>query len=288
MSGKNLTQDQINSILELKSQGKTSVQISSLLNISQGAVLANVTKLGLTFKNLKTPRFYKQEILNLLEEGKRPIEIAKELGLNTVSTNCYINQVLNRTFALNQGNIRYFQNIDTRNKAYFLGFIAADGAIVGNALTITIHSKDRIVLETLKSEIGNEHKIQEIHTPMGFDKSRRVNHVRFTLYNNLLISDLNSWGIFPKKSLTIDNIIPLIPYEFRDAFIIGYLDGDGSVTLPKGAIHLKNGKFYPSYAIHISFRGTKDFLQGILNHLGFTSGIYFHKTFILSINHKKK
>jgi hypothetical protein len=45
-------------------------------------------------------------------------------------------------------NLNYFSVIDSSIKAYILGFIAADGAIVRNTncstktLTITIHAKD--------------------------------------------------------------------------------------------------------------------------------------------------
>jgi len=53
-------------------------------------------------------------------------------------------------------NVNYFNKIDSYNKAYLLGFIAADGAIVQNkgfntkTLTITIHAKDIAILELLK------------------------------------------------------------------------------------------------------------------------------------------
>ena len=49
-------------------------------------------------------------------------------------------------------NTQYFKKINSYNKAYLLGFIAADGAIVQNkgystkTLTITIHAKDIAVL----------------------------------------------------------------------------------------------------------------------------------------------
>ena len=60
----------------------------------------------------------------------------------------------------NQGNTRYFQKIDSNLKAYFLGFIAADGYIQYFAkncigLSITLNIKDKIILDKLKSEIGN-------------------------------------------------------------------------------------------------------------------------------------
>ena len=49
-------------------------------------------------------------------------------------------------------NHSYFEKIDTEDKAYFLGFIYADGSIVTNkrnSLYIKIHSKDQHILEDL-------------------------------------------------------------------------------------------------------------------------------------------
>jgi hypothetical protein len=46
-------------------------------------------------------------------------------------------------------NHSYFENIDSEDKAYFLGFIYADGSIVTNGrntLYIVIHTKDQHIL----------------------------------------------------------------------------------------------------------------------------------------------
>jgi len=70
-------------------------------------------------------------------------------------SNLLKNYKIYNSYRPNQGNIRYFENIDSQLKAYFLGFITADGCLQSNGsnsygLTITIHSKDKIVLEKLK------------------------------------------------------------------------------------------------------------------------------------------
>jgi hypothetical protein len=56
-----------------------------------------------------------------------------------------------------RGNTSYFHIIDTKAKAYLLGFIAADGSVVksGNTryLTITLKYEDKEVLEFLKTEL---------------------------------------------------------------------------------------------------------------------------------------
>lgn len=240
---------------------------------------------------IKTPKDLKPEILELIKQGLTPKMIADKLNLNYVSTQQMCNR-LGYLFRPNQGNIRYFENIDTSLKAYFLGFICADGAIVKNSLTITIHSKDKLLLEKLKEEIGCEHEIKNINTPMGFDKTRNVDHVRFVITNKDLIKDLNSYGIYPKKSMTIGNIILNINKEFKDAFIIGYFDGDGSVQLRKGGSKFskKANKInnYVSNCLSISLRGTLEFLQGFIDHLDLEKRtLQFHKTGILSITSKK-
>lgn len=195
----------------------------------------------------------------------------------------------------NLGNIRYFENIDTNTKAYFVGFIAADGSIGKPgfpSLSITLHSKDVCILDKLKEEIGFEHKIQTIKQKSQMISTGVTDHVRIAIQNKLLIQDLNALGIYNNKSLTIGNIILNIPYKHRNAFIIGYLDGDGSVTLPKGNVKWSNPKnkyvSYPSYRIVPAFRGTESFLQGIKNHLRLANHVFINgSTHQLTINNKE-
>ena len=166
----------------------------------------------------------------------------------------------------NQGNVRYFQNCDSHTKAYLLGFIAADGCLQSNGasgslgLTLTISESDIQILEKLKQEIGCENRIYEIRGKMTHDKTKEKYHCRFQLFNKLLYSDLLSYGLTPRKSITMPNIVENIPQEYRKSFILGYFDGDGSVT--------KNPK---RTQLMVSFRGTKEFLNGIATELNLES-----------------
>ena len=63
------------------------------------------------------------------------------------------------------------------------------------------------------------------------------------------------------------NIIINIPYEYRDAFIIGYFDGDGSVSVRDGLHKNSKGKMIPDHSLYINIRGTREFLEGICEHL---------------------
>ena len=209
-------------------------------------------------------------VMNLISEGKKVTEIANILGINKVTIGSFL-----RTHGIklnpDKGNVHYFDTIDSYAKAYIVGFIAADGALVkkktGTALTITIKYEDKAVLEFIKSEIGNEHNLQEIIRPSSFDSSKNIHHIRYTISDRNITIALNKLGITSNKSLSMGNIIKNIPYKYRDAFIIGYFDGDGSITVRDGEYPNDRGILCKDYSLYIQIRGTKEFLTGICNHL---------------------
>ena len=212
-------------------------------------------------------------VLNYLKEGKTVPEISTLLGINKATISSCLRTHGIKLFP-DKGNVHYFETIDSYAKAYILGFIAADGALVKTktttTLTITVKYEDKAVLEFIKSEIGNKHKLQEIIRPSSFDKTKTIHHSRYTISDKYIISDLMKYGITPNKSLTMGNIINNIPYKYRDAFIIGYFDGDGSVTIREGLYPNERGALCRDYSLYIQFRGTYEFLKGICTHLGIT------------------
>lgn len=209
-------------------------------------------------------------VMNFISEGKKVPEIANILGINKVTIGSFL-----RTHGIklnpDKGNVHYFDSIDSYAKAYIVGFIAADGALVktrtSTTLTITIKYEDKAILEFIKSEIGNEHKLQEIIRPSSFDSSKIIHHIRYAISDRHITQALNRLGITSNKSLSMGNIIKNIPYEYRDAFIIGYFDGDGSVTIRDGQYPNDRGVLCYNYSLYIQIRGTEDFLSGICNHL---------------------
>lgn len=212
-------------------------------------------------------------VLDYLHQGKSIPEISNILGVNKITIGSYL-----RTHGIklspNKGNVHYFQTIDTYAKAYIVGFIAADGALVKTktttTLTITIKYEDKAVLEFIKSEIGNSHKLQEIIRPSSYDSNKIIHHIRYCISDKNITKDLQNLGITYNKSLTMSNIIKNIPYKYRDAFIIGYFDGDGSVTIRDGLYPNDRGVLCKDYSLYIQIRGTHEFLKGICNHLSIT------------------
>ena len=98
------------------------------------------------------------------------------------------------------------------------------------------------------------------------------------------------YGITPRKTFTLKDVINNILYNFRDSFILGYFDGDGSVSVrDKLTLKKSNNRYYPSHTINVNIRGTYKFLYGICEHLNVTTNHIkkYDSTYSLLINSKK-
>lgn len=266
-------------ILESYKQGNTCANIARLLNsfnIDNDAqcIRKLLRREGVFINahpNCVITDEVKQQIGILLHEGNTPTQISKILNLNAVTVSSYIRS-LGLKFRPDPGNIHYFETIDTYAKAYILGFIAADGALVPAkygptiTLTITVKWEDKAILEFIKSEIGNTHKILEIRRPSGFDKSKIIHHARLAFSTPQIVHDIMKYGITPKKSFTLPNIIPNIPKQFRDAFIIGLFDADGSIHI-QDSVRKSSGVLCQDNTMYINIKGTHAILEGICEHL---------------------
>lgn len=212
----------------------------------------------------------KNKIKQFLKEGNSVPQISTLLGINKNTIHAFLRA---NGIKLNpdKGNVHYFDNINSYAKAYIVGFIAADGSLVKTndttTLTITIKYEDKAVLEFIKSEIGNEHKLLEITRPSSYNPSKIIHHIRYAISDKYITQALNKLGITSNKSLTMGNIINNIPYKYRDAFIIGYFDGDGSVSIRDGLYPNDRGIMCKDYSLYIHIRGTKEFFKGICHHL---------------------
>ena len=143
---------------------------------------------------------------------------------------------------------KYFENIDTEEKAYWLGFIAADGCVQNGCgrkkLSIELSRKDESHLYKLKNALKYEGPIYK-KSRIQFNKMMFSSHLAIASME--LVRHLISHGITERKS----NILkaPNIDRKLIRHWIRGLFDGDGSVSL------CKDGN------IRGQFFGTKDVIQ---------------------------
>ena len=195
-------------------------------------------------------------IIGEYKKGKTLSALGREFGVS-YST---IRNLLKRKGIKTEGNKHnfprdefYFNNIDSKEKAYWLGFLYADGCVHSNSNEISITSKDRDHLEKFRKAIKSNNKIGE-SIDRSFSSLPKIYH--FSIKDKQLKSDLIKWGCVPNKSLSLTKI-PNIPRDFVSHFIRGYFDGDGS-------LHWLNG----TKNFRISFVGTAPFLKDIQKELG--------------------
>lgn len=124
---------------------------------------------------------------------------------------------------------RKFQKIDSPEKAYWLGFIAADGCNyqreTNATIVINIARKDREHLEKFKAFMNSNVNIVDFVQTAGFSNNSEMSKISF---NSMLMSqDLIKVGVPPKKSLILKP--PHIEEQFFLPYILGYFDGDGSI-----------------------------------------------------------
>lgn len=164
-----------------------------------------------------------------------------------------------------------FENIDTAEKAYWLGFLAADGCNYQRehnaSIILNIHEKDKKHLEKFKFFCKTNAEIKSYIGYEGF--SNQTPMCKITLNSKKISNDLIDKGIIPNKSLILQP--PNISEQFYKPFILGYFDGDGSIS--------KTSQ-YNNYII--SIQGTKEILTWICQVLNWNANL--EKRDINSIN----
>jgi hypothetical protein len=117
-------------------------------------------------------------------------------------------------------NTHYFETINTEGKAYWLGFLYADGSVHSNkpVITLSLAKRDKDHLTKFKRHLNSGHPIKPVNGLM----SVGIGSVS-------LKSDLIRLGVKPNKSTTGSPCLTKIPLPLRQHFWRGVFDGDGWV-----------------------------------------------------------
>lgn len=174
------------------------------------------------------------EEINFLKENYKTMTY-KQLSEKLDRTKSAIDLKINRLGLKKEKytyNHDYFENIDTPQKAYWLGFIYADGGVSINSktnsceLSIKLKASDYYHLRKFNQALcGNVDVSFDTKKCNLNDKMYDSCQIRF--YSSKLVHDLERYGIVPNKTLTIR--FPNINQNLYADFIRGYFDGDGCV-----------------------------------------------------------
>lgn len=208
-----------------------------------------------------SPEIARQIVEMYIQNGNKTKGIAEVIGINKSTVVDVLKREgiavpgkgqQNRKFTYD---ISFFKQVDTEEKAYWLGFIYADGCITNDGLELKISKKDIALLERFKKDIQSNHPIKH-YVQNGYREGSEM--IRLSIYSRELAKDLELLGAIQNKThfIQFPDCVPdnLIPH-----FIRGYFDGDGSCTLykVKGLHH---------YKFEVSIVGTSNFLEALKVH----------------------
>ena len=129
-----------------------------------------------------------------------------------------------------------FFSRETKEALYWIGFIAADGAVVGKIgkklkLTINLKYSDKTHLQKLSDLLRHgtisQFDMSKYEFRVGDQKFKGTKMVRFEVSSSKLCRSLVEHGITPRKTHSLELNKKL--KKSKD-FWRGYIDGDGSLT----------------------------------------------------------
>lgn len=142
--------------------------------------------------------------------------------------------------------LNIFEKIDSEEKAYWLGFLYADGSVSSaeNKIELGLAEKDLSHIEKFK-------KFTNLNNKISYRASTKS--YRFCFRSTKCKEDLIKKGCVPKKSLILTfPTYDQVPKELMRHFIRGYFDGDGWFTNTKDCFQ-------------VGIIGTAKFIEGFLN-----------------------
>ena len=219
--------------------------------------------------NLKIESFDKELVIRLaLKEyldGNESISfVSNKYGINRKSIERRLKEMGVPAKRIINCNETIFDVIDTEEKAYWLGFIFADGYVCTNTysvgLNLSLKDKETVMAFTNFMGFKGGCNITESHK---FGSKEKCGYMCSTVIaNKHLWESLVNKGVVPHKSLILE-----FPKEdlFTDKHLIyhflrGYCDGDGTLGV--------NSKTKSNMEESLMFVGTKPFLESEQKYLG--------------------
>jgi len=241
--------------------GETLINIGKELKLGRGRFAEWLRNRGHQTKEDFVAKYEKGKELYL--SGISITKIVKELNLSMKWFSIWLkdNDVEireNRTYSLNEN---YFEVINTEEKAYWLGFLYADGCVCRSGkikhLEMTLKEEDSRHIKKFLNAI-------ESNAPI-INKTIILNNKQYeackvSIGSAKMCRDLIKIGCTPRKSLTLtfpDESI--LRKDLISHFIRGYVDGDGWIGISNNKKRQK---------ARISILGTYNFLLGIQEVMG--------------------
>lgn len=257
----------------------TDEELASVLNVESSQIHGwlNYRKLYRTKRIMFSESDKKYIATHYLVDSYK--DIGNTLGYTARQIQGYVNNHFKGKIKIRNFNSDYFKYIDCPAKAYWLGFLYADGWVVYDEqrrnyeCSIQLQSGDLAILQDLNNRLGGIHRIEFRHKESKIlDNSEISITDSYTLriFSREIVKDLIKHNILPNK--TQSPIYPTVNKELFFDFLRGYIDGDGCIYY--------NSK-RNALAVHITgaHEDVFKYLQKVLqDDYGISSGVYGETT----------
>lgn len=262
-------------VYKMFDEGKNVENIVSELNLSTSSVFRILARSGRSYKKVKEgERKDKWELgYKLYTSGESISNICKKLNIGRKQFREYLST--KDVFVPKDGRMYFFdedffEKIDSESKAYWLGFLYADGCVYlrtnpktgkrkGGYVEITLSIVDKKHLIQFSHHLNSNLPVREKDSKMGANVHKSC---RLTISSVKMCEDLIDKGCVERKSsiLTFPSS-DIVSEELLPHFLRGYIDGDGSLGFKWSKANKKR------YSV-ISLLGTEDFICGMLDKTG--------------------
>lgn len=169
----------------------------------------------------------KSQLIEYLEKGMSSRDIEKETGIKYWNVLYYIKKYelnnINKYKKL-EYNEDFFSKIDTKEKAYILGFFLGDGHITkDDKFVLNVKLSDKEILNFICSNIGGHYIISD-----NFNRDKKIfPHGTIKFANPKMIKDLKR--LFGGKTKE-ERHIPIISKNLEPYLVQGFFDAEGCIT----------------------------------------------------------
>lgn len=228
-------------ILNLLSEGKSAKEISKLFFSTEDTrkLINYLEKNNINLKQYETFKYMDKEWLSeqLKKYNNSPTILSRELNMSLTSVNRYaiefgLRKPKKSIASVNPVNEKYFDEVDNFNKAYWLGFIMADGYTYKTPnrekyeLAIKIKSTDINHLKEFAKDI--EFPEEKIVIWSGKRNNNINYYCSLRTYNTHLVTTVMNKHRIVQNKTYVQCLPDSIPKEYISDFIRGYWDGNGS------------------------------------------------------------
>lgn len=141
----------------------------------------------------------------------------------------------------------FFDTVDDERKAYWLGFLTADGGVNGNKIQVNLSARDEMHLHKLNGHLRSSYPVTRGSTVANGKSYERAS---LTMSNESIVRGLASHGVTEQKSLSVSpaTIRPSLARHYWR----GFVDGNASVSVSPGGVI-------------VSLTGTREMLEGFMS-----------------------